>query len=141
MNFSCVARNEAACTGSYSEWAALRVCLCFSGLIWWRRSRSDASWMSKTWGLTSLLAGWRFKALLFVCAEHISIGGPEVPEKACFLFLVSRGYLWRTFYRVLCTRRYSQNGFLVFFFFQCSLVVCLLPGVSPPSRHSSSSWL
>ena len=82
MNFSFAARNGAACTGSSSEWAALRACLCFSGLIWWRRSRSDGSWMSKAGGLTPLLAGWRFKALLFVCAEHISMGIPEVPKKA-----------------------------------------------------------
>ena len=67
MNFSFAARNEAACTGSYSEWLALRACLCFSGLIWWRHSRSNASWMSKAWGLTPLLAGWRFKtSFLFV---------------------------------------------------------------------------
>ena len=67
MNFSWADKNGAACTGSYSEWAALRACLCFKGLSWWRRNRSHASWMLHASGLTPLLAGCRFKtSFLFV---------------------------------------------------------------------------
>ena len=136
MTFSCAVRTGAACTGSYSEWA----CLCFRGLIWWRRNRSDVSWMLHDSGLTLILLGGGSRPHFCLCWVHLGVCFRNNLED---LFLLDPGLLVAHILSgFFCTNGHFHNGFLhVFFFFQCSFAVYFLSGVSPLSRDSSSIWL